>query len=121
LTIWVSISSSFFSLSLSAFAAETALVYELDSYLSGADPVKSDYTLQNSQSYNDEDTYWLYDFAGEDYLEPVSVSNTDDFSIEPDGTMVEMPGCYDDSEDAFVFKTNTLESYVFADRALVNP
>ena len=37
------------------------------------------------------------------------------------GKLVEMPGCYDKSEEAFVFNTNRLEVYVFADRALVNP
>ena len=38
-----------------------------------------------------------------------------------DGKLVEMPNCYDESEEAFVFKTNILQQYVFADRELVNP
>jgi len=38
-----------------------------------------------------------------------------------DGKLVEIPGCYDESEEAFVFTTNILQQYVFADRELVNP
>jgi len=38
-----------------------------------------------------------------------------------DGKLVEMGNCYDESEEAFVFNTNRLEAYVFADRALENP
>ena len=39
-----------------------------------------------------------------------------------DGALVAIPGCeYDVSEDAFVFNTRTLGSYVFADAELVNP
>lgn len=38
-----------------------------------------------------------------------------------DGKLVEMPDCYDEKEEAFVFNTHILGAYVFADRALVNP
>jgi len=38
-----------------------------------------------------------------------------------DGKLIELPGCYDEGEDAFVFNTNILQHYVFADRELVNP
>ncbi len=38
-----------------------------------------------------------------------------------DGKLVEIENCYDESEEAFIFHTNRLEAYVFADRELVNP
>ena len=39
-----------------------------------------------------------------------------------DGKLVEIPGCeYDDSDEAFYFRTRVLENYVFSDRELLNP
>ena len=79
-------------LSLSAFAAETAEVYEKWDYIDGViNPVDDKYILNEYGSYNDFPSMYMYDFIGEDYLKSVSVSNTDDFYVEADGSMVPLP------------------------------